>query len=133
MCNKSPAKILRSVKRMTKFIEKKHRTVLSYISLPQVDIPPSSKILSLSQPRIISISPSPKILSFSTPVTADVAPCKIELSPELVKMVEDIQTELNEARIGYNEMVELKNEHIKVLQTQLENLPSMILSQLRPP
>ena len=86
MCNKSPAKILRSVKRMTKFIEKKHETVLSYKYLPQVDIPPSSKILSLSQPKIISISPSPKILSFSTPVTADVAPCQSKLSPELVTM-----------------------------------------------
>ena len=124
MCNKSPAKILRSVKRMTKFIEKKHETV---------DIPPSSKILSLSQPTIISISPSPKFLTFSTPVTADVPPCRSKLTPELVTMLEDIQTELNEARTGYNEMVELKNEHIKVLQIQLENLPSLILSQLTPP
>ena len=63
MCNHSPSKILRNVKRMTKFLENKshlnhtlpkpEEPQLSIQILPNIDIPPSSNI-EPSQPRQLS-------------------------------------------------------------------------------
>jgi hypothetical protein len=57
MCSKSPAKILRSVKRMTKFLEKKQEA-LSVTILPSIDIYPLAKPISLSPTFSVNIWPS---------------------------------------------------------------------------
>ena len=63
MCRKSPAKLLRSIKRMTKFNEKfKHKSTmkklepLSVTILPQINIG-KEKLLSFSLPTITNIRP----------------------------------------------------------------------------
>ena len=137
MFHKSPYKVLRNVKRMAKYLEKKHADNspnLSILILSPINIPPSTNSLSFSQATSVSLSPSPKSLSISTPVMTDLPPSsQITLSPEdFIKTLENLQIEVTDARKCYNEMVNLKNEHIQVLQSQLENLPSIILSQLRP-
>ena len=75
MCNQSPAKILRSVKRMTSFLERKRafpmlvpavklQPTLSIQHLPVIDIPPlPPKLLSSQKLQPISILPKPKKLS----------------------------------------------------------------------
>ena len=83
MCHSSPAKILQSVKRMTKFNEKKDiqsispelsKPILSCITLQQIDIPPSEKLLSLSTPTLVSIQPQPRKLSGCNQLPTEMVP-----------------------------------------------------------
>ena len=77
MCNDSPSKLLRSIKRMTKFAERmqfKSTQVLSKQILPHISIVPCPKLLSLSEPVITSISPERRNLSISVPVQSEVSP-----------------------------------------------------------
>ena len=64
MCHKSPAKTLRNVKRITKFLEKKPE-LLTITPLPSVNIIPNRKLLQFSQPIITSYPPKKKALSIS--------------------------------------------------------------------
>ena len=57
MCQTSPAKLLRSVRRMTKFVENK--SVMNYLPL---------------------LKPRPPLLEFSTPITTEIHPKQINLS-----------------------------------------------------
>ena len=86
MCHQSPAKILRNVKRMTSFIERKMtcsslvsevklQPYLSIQHLPNIDIhalPP--KLLSSHTLPHISILPKPKNLSFRRFPTTEIVP-----------------------------------------------------------
>ena len=76
MPNKSPSKVLRNVKRITKFLEKKpaEKKYLAVHKLPDLDIPPTVKSLNFSQPTIISILPSRRHLEFSKPVLTNIPP-----------------------------------------------------------
>ena len=77
MSHKSPSKVLRNVKRITKFLAKKaaEKKPLTLQKLPEIDIPPRIKILTLSQETNVSILPSPpRVLSFSKPVLTDIPP-----------------------------------------------------------
>ena len=67
MCHKSPAKVLRSVRRMTKFIERKPSAIptLGITVLPTIDITPSEKSLSFSLPTNTNVFPIMKSLSVS--------------------------------------------------------------------
>ena len=69
MCHKSPAKLLRSIKRITNFLEKKnypanipisrYQSSLTLFNLPPIDIPPlPPKVLSLKTLPPISIAPA---------------------------------------------------------------------------
>ena len=73
MCNRSPAKVLRSIKRIAKFIEKKHELLTVHI-LPQVNIYPILKPLEVSLPTHTSIPPKKKTLTKSTTVHVSVPP-----------------------------------------------------------
>ena len=76
MCNPSPAKILRNVKRMTKFLEHKaslnpplsnpEEQKLSITILPNIDISPAVNI-KLSQPKKLSVSKQSTISILSQP------------------------------------------------------------------
>ena len=67
MCQPSPAKLLRSVKRITSFLEKKNNSPASNIKsqpslslhhLPKIDIPPAApKLLSCTTLALASIAP----------------------------------------------------------------------------
>ena len=81
MCNTSPAKVLRSVKRMAKFLVKKNTTdtpkkpFLTAVVLPQTNIQPeSSKILEVKRNPRISIFPKPKNISFRKFLPFEVVP-----------------------------------------------------------
>jgi Leucine-rich repeat (LRR) protein len=76
MPNKSPYKVLRSIKRITKFSEKKasEKKILTVQKLPCICIPPTVKTLAFSKSTMISISPSQRQLSFSKPVLTDIPP-----------------------------------------------------------
>ena len=67
MCHKSPAKVLRSVLRIIRFIERKPSALsaLSVTVLPPVVIAPSEKSLSFSLPTNTNVFPIPKTLSLS--------------------------------------------------------------------
>ena len=79
---KSPSKVLRSIKRMTRYAEKKHQelkktNVLSSVSLPQIDIYPNYPNLSISQVQTTTILPLPPpkpILSITHVQTTTVLP-----------------------------------------------------------
>ena len=73
MCHQSPTKILRNVKRITKFLEKKKK-LLSIVVLPQVNIEPEVKPLSFSQSTTINIYPVKKCLSLSKMVSVSIPP-----------------------------------------------------------
>ena len=84
MCHTtSPAKILRSVIRMTHFNRIKQSQNISPVSskplltvevLPKIDIPPTSKNLSSSIQSSVSINQNPKILSKCKLSTSEIVP-----------------------------------------------------------
>ena len=64
MGSKSPSKVLRNIKRMTRYAEMKHqplkrKNVLSSISLPQIDIYPIFPNLSITQVQTTTVLPLP--------------------------------------------------------------------------
>ena len=73
MCYQSPTKILRNLVRLTKYLEKKKKT-LSITVLPQVNIAPEIKVLSFSQCTIINIYPLKKCLSLAKMVSVSIPP-----------------------------------------------------------
>ena len=82
MCHtKSPAKLLRDVKRMARFNENQKTTSnqilrkLSIITTSSIDIPPSKNHLEIVKLESISISPvKPRSLTFTTPILTDLPP-----------------------------------------------------------
>ena len=76
MCYRSPAKVLRSVIRITKYLEKKKKK-LSVTVLPQFNFAPQVKPLSFNQPTITNISPVKKCLSFAKGVSITIPPLRI--------------------------------------------------------
>ena len=81
MCHTSPAKLLRSVKRMAKFLSKKNTTVilkkpfLTAVLLPQTNIQPDSpKILEVKRNPRISIFPKQKNISFRKFLPFEIVP-----------------------------------------------------------
>ena len=83
MCKTSPSKILRNVKRITRFMEQKPKQIstlrksapLSMQNLPQTNIDPlPPKILAFSRLETISIPHSPKKLSYRRFPTTEIVP-----------------------------------------------------------
>ena len=81
MCHTSPAKQLRSVKRMAKFLVNKNtvatpkKPLLTAVLLPQTDIQPdSSKMLEVKRNPRISIFPKPKNISFRKFLPFEIVP-----------------------------------------------------------
>ena len=86
MSSKSPAKILRSAIRITRFLERKpvlkyHENLpqpkqlsLSTEILPEIDIPPSLKFLSFSNPTNVSVSPTSRNLAFCKQLPKEIVP-----------------------------------------------------------
>ena len=92
MCHQSPAKLLRSIKRITNFLEKKNcqdtnisiircQPSLSLYHLPPVDIPPSPpKLLSCTTLPPTSIAPAKNLTNYEVKTLApiDIPPMKIQ-------------------------------------------------------
>ena len=78
MCYKSPAKLLRSVKRMTKYIEQKPDL------LQPINIAPKIKVLSFFQSANVDIPPKHQNLSFTDVKTVSVLP-KSSYHPAIIK------------------------------------------------
>ena len=83
MCYKSPAKLLRSVKRMTKYIEQKP-DLLSIEKLQPINIAPKIKVLSFFQSANVDIPPKHQNLSFTDVKTVSVLP-KPSYHPAIIK------------------------------------------------
>ena len=77
MCYKSPSKILRSARRITKFIEKKPET-LSSVTLTPIDIPPCLKALKFCRASNVDIYPPKKTLTFTTLARTSISPVQPE-------------------------------------------------------
>jgi hypothetical protein len=89
MCHKSPAKVLRNVRRITLFLEKKPKT-LSVSLFPQVNISPFVKPLSLSPLVTTDVPPLQKNVHISKlaihkVVCTDLPPIKKKHKLDLVK------------------------------------------------
>ena len=86
MTHKSPSKVFRNVKRITKFLENKSKEnkFLTVRKLPEVDIPAVKKILTFSTPTIVSILPLQRNLSCTKPVLIDMPP-QIPFLPPIMK------------------------------------------------
>ena len=87
---KSPSKVLRSIKRMTRYAEKKHQElkkmyVLSSVSLPQIDIYPNYPNLSISRVQTTNILPllPPKPNLSITHVQTTTVPPQYPTKPKL--------------------------------------------------
>ena len=109
MCNTSPAKLLRSVKRITKFLEKKCSSL-------RVTVLPS-----------INILPVVKSLNFSPPFSLDVIPtaCSINIPPVVSSPVPDQQPLtmeglMNIVQIQNSEMIKKRNEQEKERERERE-------------
>ena len=78
MCKVSPAKILRTVKRMTNYNEKRGlKNILPALPIPLLSkeiLVPSIKMLSLSAPTCLSISPAKRNLSICSQFPSEVVP-----------------------------------------------------------
>ena len=83
MCHISPAKLLRNVKRITHYNEKKGlmkicptlaKPKLSIKILPQIDVSPHSKILSTSNTTLVSIPTVPRKLSRCNQLASECVP-----------------------------------------------------------
>ena len=79
MCHKSPAKVLRNVIRITKFLEKKSKSLTKTV-LPPVSIAPETKHLSIEALLSVDVPPVKKPLSFSTPTFISIPPIQRSLS-----------------------------------------------------
>ena len=73
MVHKSPAKILRSIRRITKFLENKP-TDLSIAILPSINILPITKPLALSTPILIDVRPTQPNLTIKCLASIDIPP-----------------------------------------------------------
>ena len=81
MCHKSPAKTLRNVIRMTKFLEKKPE-LLTINPLPSVNIIPNRKLFQFSQPVITTYPPKQTIISISHGVVSmSIKPLEVTKMP----------------------------------------------------
>ena len=72
--NASPAKKVRSYKRLITFVLKKKPPILANKSLPQIDILPAVKVLSVSPQVNLSIFPQSRELSKTKPVLLEIPP-----------------------------------------------------------
>ena len=127
MCQQSPAKSLRSIKRITKFFEKKFfkeptstmPRSFSHHVLPSIDIPPSTQNLSFSNPVTISISPTPSSESVTVPDICE------HLIPQLRNM-QIVLTHVDNTR----DLFDYKNEQIQILSTIVSQLESLLPPQM---
>ena len=76
MCHKSPAKILRNVKRMSLFLDKKPNT-LSISILPQINIIPLKKPLGISPLITTNVPPQKPKLDFVRAKSISIPPHQI--------------------------------------------------------
>ena len=67
MCYKSPAKLLRSVKRITKFIEQKTETPVIFppIDFTQLGKTPADKLHPLNDPPPVDEPPPPQLMNLN--------------------------------------------------------------------
>ena len=89
MQNKSPRKLLRDVKRITKYNERKRNALFCKLSISfqcQIDIPPKAKILSTSLPVLCDIKPiaTTTKLSFSSMKQISIPPVE-QIPPKQVR------------------------------------------------
>ena len=125
--HKSPAKKTRNFKRLVSFLNRK-LVANSLSSMPNLS--------KCSQTTLSISSKNFQNLSLSKPVIIDIPPYHQEgpsgLNPEeILNCVQHLQTEVEKAKLDFQEMVKLKNEHIQILMNQIKTLPGIILGQLQ--
>ena len=129
----SPAKRLRSYKRLVAFILKKPKPCLSITSLSPIDITPARKMLSITNTCSTSVMPSTSHLSFSKSVVTDTPPDSQnkETKHELEAKIITLQSTLVQVKHLYSEMLKVKDENIDFLKNEIANLPAILTSQLK--
>ena len=129
--NKSPAKRLRSFKRLIKFILSKSSLsspVLTVCSQSAVTILPVSQCLSISPLLPINVLPRLKTFSFTKQAITDIPPHNTTPEnpplnlPELLSKLENVQITVFELHRDHQEQLKLKNEEINVYRTALSTL-----------
>ena len=127
----SPAKKLRSSKRLIICLIKKRKSNLSINCFPTTDILPKRNEVSISHQSSLSISPSTKQLTLTKPVLTDVPPDLKKSYQEISSKYENLQNVLMQAEKGFNEIPKLTDDHIQFLKSEIANIPALVLSQLK--
>ena len=105
MCYKSPSKILRSARRLTKFIENQP-DILSVTMLPPINIMPAPKPLKISQPVNVDIYPEKKNLSLAFVSSTSIPPPKpIHISCRKFQSTEIVPGAKNEDRLFFSSYI----------------------------
>ena len=132
----SPAKKLRSSKRLINYLLMKRKLNLAINFLPPTSTFPARNVLSISHQSSWSLSPSTKLLARSKPVLTDFPPdpkktIHLETYQELISKYTNLQSAIIQAENGFNEIIKLKDDHIQFLKFEIQNIPALVLSQLQ--
>ena len=132
----SPAKKLRSSKRLINYLLMKRKLNLAINFLPPTSTFPARNVLSISHQSSWSLSPYTKLLARSKPVLTDFPPdpkktIHLETYQELISKYENLQSAIIQAENGFNEIIKLKDDHIQFLKSKIQNIPALVLSQLQ--
>ena len=113
MCYTSPSKLLRSVRRLTKFIENKP-DILSVTTLPPIDIFPAARLLKISQQINVDIFPEKKKLSIAMVSSTSIPPADAETNGYLIAQLRNMKFVLEEIDL-INDLVDYRQEQIQML------------------
>ena len=129
--NKSPAKKIRSYKRLITFIlskSSKNSPVLTVCVQHSNNFSPFSQILSVSRLPPINISPKQKTLLFSKPNIFEITPFSNtpEISPLDISLIlsklQEMQITVVQIQQDHQEQVKLKDEEIGIYRTVLSTI-----------
>ena len=128
----SPAKKLRSSKRLINYLLMKRKLNLAINFLPPTSTFPARNVLSISHQSSWSLSPYTKLLARSKPVLTDFPPdpkktIHLETYQELISKYENLQTAIIQAGNGFNEIIKLEDDPIQFLKSEFQNIPALVL------
>ena len=131
----SPAKVVRSYKRLINFLLQKPKSNLVIECLPTTEFPPRPVILSRSLVTSHSISARTRRLNVTKPASVNILPNLTKISPPekevFVSKLENVQIELIQLENDFRERIALKDEHIQILSDHLRKLPAQNISQFQ--
>ena len=128
--SKSPAKKIRSYKRLIRFLASKSKSTESLAICPQteVSIAPSFLSNSLSYSTILQINIPPKknFLQYSKPVLAEFPPTMFKQHeyvepnlPDVRSQLESMQNLVIQIQLDFKEQIKLKDEEVDLYRTAL--------------
>ena len=128
----SPAKKLRSSKRLINYLLMKRKLNLAINFLPPTSTFPARNVLSISHQSSWSLSPYTKLLARSKPVLTDFPPdpkktIHLETYQELISKYENLQTAIIQAGNGFIEIIKLEDDPIQFLKSEFQNIPALVL------